>query len=223
MARPISRSTAEPQPGSLVCPSAASISNATRLEIPRDATEDDLWPDDGQHSPNIRNGQDCVMPYNPPLAASGSREPKRAQAIPKRVKKMIECMVRGREDDPDAKPLDFIEAGRIAGLKPDVARRWLDRPHVISALRSERKAYREAICAGNEGALARVRDTSENGVAIVNSVRQLETMNEPRASDGVGLGRHPVTPGILVQINVNREPFAVRRRRHNRDHSDRRR
>jgi hypothetical protein len=87
-------------------------------------------------------------------------------------------MVCGRPEDPGGKPLDFIEAGKLAGIKPDVARRYLDRPDVIALLRAERRAFREAVCAGNESGLRKVRDTSENGMAVIGAVRALEQIGE---------------------------------------------
>src|SRR6476620_2529597 len=96
--------------------------------------------------------------FFPPVTSSGSRSPeKRPRPLPKHVKQMIELMVRGKADDPDQRPLDFIEAGRIAGIAPDRARRWLDRAETRAFLRAERRAYRDALCAANEAHLARIR------------------------------------------------------------------
>src|SRR5689334_15710687 len=107
------------------------------------------------------------MPINPPLRASGSRELKRPRPIPKAVRDAITLMVYGKIDDPDCAPVDFITAAKLSGIKPDVMRRWLDRAEVRALLRSERRAFREAICAGNEAALQRVRDKSANGMVTV--------------------------------------------------------
>jgi hypothetical protein len=101
---------------------------------------------------------------------------------------MIRLMIYGRPDDPDGKPVEFIEAGRQCGIQPDHARKWLDRPDVIKLLRSERRAFREAICAGNEKALQKVRDTSENGMAVIGSVRTLEQLNEDDTRSSAAAG-----------------------------------
>jgi hypothetical protein len=61
----------------------------------------------------------------------------------------------------------FVEASKLAGIKPDVMRIWLNRAEVRTLLLKERKAFRAAICAGNEQALQRVRDKSPNGMATV--------------------------------------------------------
>jgi hypothetical protein len=87
-------------------------------------------------------------------------------------------MVFGKIDDPDCKPLNFIEAAKLAGIKPDVMRRWLDRAEVRALLLKERKAFRAAICAGNEAALQRVRDKSANGMVTVAAVRALEQIDD---------------------------------------------
>ena len=126
------------------------------------------------------------MPVVPPLTSSGSRALKRPRPVPKPVRDAIRLMVYGKPDDPDGRPLAFIEAGRETGVKPDVMRRYLDRPAVIALLRRERRAYREALCGGNEGALRRVRDTAENSMAVVAAVRQLETMSADDAGRASG-------------------------------------
>ena len=118
------------------------------------------------------------MPINPPLRASGSRELKRPRPIPKAVRDAIALMVYGKIEDPDCAPVDFITAAKLSGIKPDVIRRWLDRAPVRALLRSERRAFREAICAGNEAALQRVRDKSANGMVTVAAVRALEQIDE---------------------------------------------
>jgi hypothetical protein len=118
------------------------------------------------------------MATNPPLTASGSRDLKRPRPIPRTVRDAIVLMVYGKLDDADCKPLDFVEAAKLAGIKPDVMRRYLDRGEVRVLLRNERRAFRDAICAGNEGALQRVRDKSANGMATVAAVRALEQIED---------------------------------------------
>jgi hypothetical protein len=135
------------------------------------------------------------MPDNPPLLASGPREPKKPRPLPARVKTMIGLMVRGDPGDDSSSPLDFIAAGRQVGMAPDVARRWLDRGEFRQALRAERRAFRDAICAGNEASLARIRDTSENAMAQVRAIQVLEKIDDEAARAPVGR-----TPGMVIQI-----------------------
>lgn len=136
------------------------------------------------------------MPIAPPVASSGAREPERARPVPKRVRQAIELMVRGLPNDPDSKPLDFISAARACELKPDTLRRWLDRPAVRALLMAERRAWRDAICAGNEGALARVRNTSENGMAVIGAVRALEQIADAAPPSGEVRRQ----PGVVIII-----------------------
>jgi hypothetical protein len=105
-------------------------------------------------------------------------------------------MVYGRPDDEDAKPLDFIEAAKDCDIRPDVMRRWLDRAQVRAYLLAERRNFRAAICAGNEGALQRIRDKSANGMAVVASVRALEQLDE----EATARPTNPQTPGVTIRI-----------------------
>jgi hypothetical protein len=105
-------------------------------------------------------------------------------------------MVCGKLDDPDCAPLSFIEAANLAGVKPDVMRRYLDRADVRALLRAERRVFRDAICAGNEGALRRVRDTSPNGMATVAAVRALEQIDDADPPN-----RSQATPGVTIIIH----------------------
>jgi hypothetical protein len=133
----------------------------------------------------------------PPLATSGPREStKRPRSIPANVRSAIMCMVWGRLDDPDALPLPMIDACVVAGIKPYVLRRYLDRPGVIAFLRAERRKYRESVCASNEGALKKVRDGSKNGMCVVAACRQLDAMQ----ADESGRAGNAVSPGVTVRI-----------------------
>jgi hypothetical protein len=139
------------------------------------------------------------MPISPPIMSSGSRQPeKRPQPIPRKLRDAISLMVYGRPDDPDCAPLTFIEAAKDSGIAPDVMRKYLDRPNVRALLRSVRRAFREAICAGNEGALKRVRDTSQNGMCTVAAVRALEALD---TEDAVRSPNGP-SPGITIVIRT---------------------
>ena len=137
-----------------------------------------------------------------PFASSAPRQPDRQKPrpIPADVKAVIHLMVWGDDANPDALPLDLIAACAAAGVKPYRMRRYLDRPAVIAHLRAEHRKFREVVCCGNAAALRKVRDTSENGMAIVASVRALDGMQAEEA----GRADAP-TPGIsirLVQINA---------------------
>jgi hypothetical protein len=136
--------------------------------------------------------------HDSPLAAAPLRslEP-RPRAIPKTVRDTITLMVYGRPDDPDCAPLSFIEAAKLAGIKPDQMRRYLDRAEVRKLLLSTRRVFRSAICASNEGALLAIRDRAANAMARVAAIKTLEQID---IDDG---GRSPPvarTPGISINI-----------------------
>src|SRR5262245_2801898 len=120
------------------------------------------------------------MPATPAITSSGgASQPKRPRPIPKEIRAVVALMVNGihgTEDDP--RPLSFVEAARAVGVRPDRARHYLDRVEVRRLLIAERRAWRAAICAANETALQRVRDTSVNGMATVAAVRCLEELDE---------------------------------------------
>jgi len=117
--------------------------------------------------------------YYPPTA-SGPREPeKRPRPIPPAIRAAIVLMVHGT-DDVDGKPMDLVEAARLAGVTAPVLRRYLTRPAVISFLRAERRIFRESILAGTEHALRRVRDgdSHSNPMARVAAARALASVEE---------------------------------------------
>jgi hypothetical protein len=132
-----------------------------------------------------------------PFASSAPRQPDRQKPrpIPADVKAVVHLMVWGDDANPDALPLDLIAACASAGVKPYRMRRYLDRPSVIAHLRAEHRKFREVVCCGNAAALQKVRNTSENGMAIVAAVRALDGM---QTEDG---GRiDTVSPGIVLRV-----------------------
>jgi hypothetical protein len=127
--------------------------------------------------------------HQPPLASASPRDPdKRPRPIPKGVKAACLLMV--------YESVDFVTAARANGLQPTTMRRWLHRPEVVSLLRKERRAHREAICSGNETALQRVRDESENSMAKIHAVRALEQLSDGDERSRPG----PISPGITINI-----------------------
>jgi hypothetical protein len=138
------------------------------------------------------------MPTVHPISASGTREAKKPAVVPKKVRAAIVLMVRGRPDDEDNKPLDFVEAAKLADVQAYVVRNWLDRTEGRKYLAAERVAFRITVCAGNELALKRVRDTSENGMAVIGSVRALEGLDEEAKSSGRGGIQQ--APGFVIVI-----------------------
>jgi hypothetical protein len=141
--------------------------------------------------------------FSPPVRASG-HEPKRPARLPAKVKTAILLMVYGDPARPD-EPIDFIAAAKLAGVQPDNMRRWLHRPEAASMLRAERRAYRLALCAGNESALARIRDKSENAMAVVRSVQVLEELSDQPQNRN----SQQQQPGLTIVIETKAAPQPV--------------
>jgi hypothetical protein len=147
--------------------------------------------------------------------SSASRELMRPRPIPAKVREAISLMVYGRLDDPDCRAITFIEAAHETGIKPDVMRRYLDRPEVRTLLLRERRAFRAAICSGNEAALQKVRDTAANGMAVVSAVRALEELDNPRQPAGVAVNigvqnsvnQSTVVPGYIIRYPAKPAPI----------------
>ena len=118
------------------------------------------------------------MPSSQPICTSGSHEVRRPKPIPIKVREACLAMIYGRSDDDSAVPLDFIQAAKLVGIRPNILRKWLHKPAVVALIRRERAAFRQAICAANEYALRKVRDTSANGMSVVASVRALQELDE---------------------------------------------
>ena len=149
------------------------------------------------------------MPDYPPLGVAGRRDPQqRPQPIPKPIREVIALLVAGKPDDPDCAPLGMVEACKLAGVKPDVFRKHLDRPAVRAALLAERRRFRDLLCASNEAALARIR-SGENAMAAVRSIQVLEGLSEV---DSERHGRsNQTTPGVTIRIVAapEREPVTI--------------
>ena len=138
-----------------------------------------------------------------PIASIGPREPdKRPRPIPAKIKAVCHFLVWG-DDDPD-KPLDLIPACQAAGVTPFVMRRYLDRPAVIAHLRAEHRKFREVVCSGNTAALRKVRDTSENGMAIVAATRALDGMQGEDAARA-----DAPSPGVTIRIVQAPQPAPI--------------
>jgi hypothetical protein len=114
----------------------------------------------------------------------------RTPVIPARVKRAVEVLL--------AQPsYNVVEAALAAGLKPYKLRMYMKRPEVQRYLRDERKALIEEVCCGNPVALARVRDTSENGMAVCAAVRTSEAMRQEAA---IETGGGDVVRGLQIVI-----------------------
>jgi hypothetical protein len=121
----------------------------------------------------------------------------RVQKVRAKLKTMIDRMVW------DGEPWEVAAAA--AKLQTRSARKALEKPHVVRYLREQRSLFRSALSARNEHVAADIRDNSANAMARVASLRYLDGL--PVGDNGAGLSR--VTPGVVVHVNVNREPALV--------------
>jgi hypothetical protein len=120
------------------------------------------------------------------------------------VKRVIHLMTWGDDANPDALPLNMIDACAVVGVKAYRMRRYLDRPSVIAHLRAEHRKFREVVCSGNAAALRRVRDHSPNGLAVVASCRALDAQSEDSARADAP------SPGVTIRIiNQQSQPAPI--------------
>jgi hypothetical protein len=113
---------------------------------------------------------------------------KREPVVPAKMKIVVKELL-------DQRVYDLAAAAK-AGLTHYLARRYLKRPNVLRYFRDERAAMLEEVCAGNAAALALVRATSDNGMAV--ACRQLELMRQTVAEETGGSAQR--TPGLQIVI-----------------------
>jgi hypothetical protein len=124
----------------------------------------------------------------------------RRKTLPPAVKDAIRLMIWGNPEDPDAGPLEFDAAAKVAKIKPYLLRRKLDTPAARAFIRAERALFRSVICMRNEHVLAEVRDRSPNSMARVAAVKTLENLEEEHHGTSRGI---PTMPGLCVIIGVD--------------------
>jgi hypothetical protein len=118
----------------------------------------------------------------------------RAPAIPKKVRTAVEIM----SVTPGAP--DYTVIAKAVGYRNAYAlRRALALPQSVRWMRQYKREVLEQINLHNPEALRKVRDTSENGMAVTAAVRQLEVMGE--RMDETTSGRNPqAAPGVVIVI-----------------------
>jgi hypothetical protein len=93
------------------------------------------------------------------------------------------------------------DAAAKAGLKDHSVREAMRKPHVLAYYHNGLHVLRTSERPKNILALIRIRDGSDNGVAVVNAVKALELMAEEDAQSNAP-GRQSL-PGLVVQINMS--------------------
>ena len=103
------------------------------------------------------------------------------------------------------------ERAKLAGMTDHSLRTALRKAHVRAYYNAGLEVLRTSERARNIAAMARVRDTSDNGVAVVTAAKALEQLAEPNGPGGIGGGRgrsgyiidlsDPPTPGLVILIH----------------------
>ena len=118
----------------------------------------------------------------------------RTPVVPAKVKVAIQFMF-------EQTKYDLAAAAAQAGLTTYVLRREMKKPHVQKHIWHEKRALIEECCAGNPAALAELRAKSENGMAVVAAIRQLELMRQSAIEEARGpMAPGAPQPGLVIVI-----------------------
>lgn len=100
------------------------------------------------------------------------------------------------------------DAAKAAGMTDHSLREAFKKPHVKAYYNAGLDVLRTSERAKNISALARIRDNSENGMAVVSAAKALEQLSETEtAHRGHGL---PTAPGLQIVIVQPGEPVKPR-------------
>jgi hypothetical protein len=113
--------------------------------------------------------------------------------VPARVKVAIAVLLEQPKEDLHA-------AALAAGITTYRLREALKKSYVRAYLFSEKQALLESVSAGNPLALKRVRDGSENGMAVVAAAKAIEQMRTE--GQEVTGGPMRAAPGFTILIQV---------------------
>jgi hypothetical protein len=100
------------------------------------------------------------------------------------------------------------ESAKLAGMTDHSLRTALRKPHVRAYYNAGLEVLRTSERARNIAAMARVRDTSDNGVAVVTAAKALEQLAEPNGPGGIGGGRGGARAGYVIRLDDD-EPAGV--------------
>jgi hypothetical protein len=123
------------------------------------------------------------------------------EGIPAKVKTAIAFLIEQRNDLQAAAP--------HAGISMRELRRAMGQPQVRRYSLEQRQIELERFCLGSPMALARVRDNSENGIAVVNAVRAGEILRQGALQEeGAAQRRMPGLQIVLVQGDGTKQVVA---------------
>jgi hypothetical protein len=110
--------------------------------------------------------------------------------VPVKVKTAIAYMLEQKAD--------LVAAAQHAGIAPVELRRYMGKPQVRRYALEQRQIALEVFCAGSPAALTRVRDESENGMAVVASVKAGEQLRVGAIEAEGAMQRRQ--PGLTVVV-----------------------
>jgi hypothetical protein len=123
---------------------------------------------------------------------------KREPIVPARVKAAVAFMLEQKPDLP--------AAAAHAGMRTSELRREMGKAHVRRYALAERQIALEAFCLGSPAALAKVRDQSENGMAVVAAVKAGELLKEGALeAEAATQKRAPGLQIVIVQRDGSQE------------------
>jgi hypothetical protein len=104
---------------------------------------------------------------------------------------------------------DLQAAAAHAGMRTSELRREMGKAHVRRYALAERQIALEAFCLGSPAALAKVRDQSENGMAIVAAVKAGELLQQGAlAAEATAQKRQPGLQIVIVQQDGSKQIVA---------------
>jgi uncharacterized protein YecA (UPF0149 family) len=112
------------------------------------------------------------------------------QGIPLKVRAAIAYLIEEKND--------LKAAADHAGIHIHELRRSLGQGHIQRYARDQKRIAIEAFCLGSPAALAKVRDTSENGIAIVNAVKAGEMLRDGALHEEASSQKR--IPGLQIVI-----------------------
>jgi hypothetical protein len=114
----------------------------------------------------------------------------RRENVPAKVKVAVEFLLEQKDD--------LQAAALYAGISMRELKRYMGKPQVRRYALEQRQLALERFCLHSPAALARVRDTSENGIAVVNAVKAGEQLRVGAVHDEASAERR--RPGLQIVI-----------------------
>ena len=101
------------------------------------------------------------------------------------------------------------DAAIAAGMTDHGLREAFKKPHVKAYYNAGLEILRTSERARNISALAKVRDDSENAMAVVSAAKTLEQLAEPNGPGGPGGGRGGARAGWYIDLSGDEPPAGI--------------